>query len=821
MATYNVKDFGALGNGIANDRPALQAALDAAYEAGGGTVYIPKGIYSIAPVAGTKPTYAGLQIRDNVTILGDGIGETVIKVMDGYSGGMTGIMRTPYGAGTNNVTVSDLTLDGNRANTGGKVDGWFNGFIPGKDGKDTNITLLRMEIKNASGYGFDPHEQTENIIIKDSVSHGNGLDGFVADFQFGGIFENNVAYNNDRHGFNVVTSTYDFVLKDNVAYNNGGNGIVIQRGSFDMPHPYDILIQGGELYNNGKEGILLKFTNNVTVEGVKIYDNGTTGIRVFGAHSNTIRNNEIFNNSQDKAGGYDEIRFEAYDERTGITGEFYPSYGNRVTGNLIYADSDIRAGWGVRERPFSPSEPGVYDNDIINNTIGGFQFGSVQLIGVGSDQRGTINTDGGPNAGFFIFGTAGNDTLVGGNGNDTIDGGAGRDVLTGGSGADVFRFSNLAHSVETSSGLDRITDFNASLDKIDLIGLGFSALVSATRTQEGELRLAYSAASNRTYVRSDQSTFEFFLEGDYRGQLNNSHFIFTSTLQGTSGNDNLLGTPTADLITGLAGNDTINGAAGNDTLIGGTGRDILTGGTGSDIFRFTAISESSETAPDLIMDFTPGADKIDLTGLGFTSLITTGTTSVGELRLAYSATSDRTYVRSDQSTFEVALSGDYRGVLNNSDFIFGNTAGGSTVPNGTSGNDRITGTNAAELIRGLAGNDTLIGGGGNDTLDGGAGRDVLTGGAGADIFRFTNVAHSTETAPDAITDFTVGSDLINLAGLGFTALTDATRTGVGELRLAYSSVTDRTYVRSDQSTFEFYLNGDYRGQMDSGDFIFA
>lgn len=815
MAIYNVKDFGAVGNGVANDRSALQAALDTAYEAGGGTVYIPKGTYAIAPTAGTKPTYAGLQIRDNVTITGDGIGETIIKVMDGYTGGMTGIMRTPYGRGTDNVTVQDLTLDGNRANTGSKVDGWFNGFIPDQEGKDTNISLLRMEIKNSSGYGFDPHEQTENIIIKDSVSHGNGLDGFVADFQFSGIFENNVAYNNDRHGFNVVTSTYDFVLKDNVAYNNGGNGIVIQRGSFDMPLPYDILIQGGEIYNNGKEGILLKLTNQITVEGVKIYGNGTTGIRIFGAHSNMIRNNEIFNNSQEKNAGYDEIRFEAYDERTGVSGEFYATYGNRVINNIIYADADLRAGWGVKERPFSVSLPGVYDNDVTNNSISGFEFGSIQLVGVGSDQSG--NTAGGPNAGLFITGTPGNDTLVGSTGNDTLDGGAGRDVLTGGAGADVFRFSNLTHSVEPSSGLDRITDFNAAFDKIDLIGLGFTALVNATRTQEGELRLAYSTASNRTYVRSDQSTFEFFLDGDYRGQINNSHFIFTSTVPGTSGNDNLSGTSNADIMYGFAGNDTLSGASGNDTLLGGTGKDILTGGTGSDIFRFTSASDSSESAPDIIMDFTPGADRIDLSGLGFTSLIAGNTTAAGELRLAYSATSDRTYIRSDQSSFEVALSGDYRGVLSNTNFIFNE----ASIPGGTSGNDRITGTAAPELIRGLEGNDTLIGGGGNDTLDGGTGRDLLSGGAGADMFHFTDASHSTRAAPDGITDFTIGSDLINLTGLGFTALVDETRTNAGELRLTYSAATERTYVRSDQSTFEFFLNGDYRGQLDSGDFIFA
>src|SRR5690606_22601751 len=119
-------------------------------------------------------------------------------------------------------------LDGNRDATTGKVDGWFNGYIPGSDGKDSTVTLDSVEIVDCSGYGFDPHEQTVNMVIKNSVSHGNGLDGFVADFLSNSVFENNVAYNNDRHGFNVVTSTNDFTLANNVAYGNGSTGIVVQ-----------------------------------------------------------------------------------------------------------------------------------------------------------------------------------------------------------------------------------------------------------------------------------------------------------------------------------------------------------------------------------------------------------------------------------------------------------------------------------------------------------------------------------------------------------------------------------------------------------------
>src|SRR3712207_7873579 len=46
-------------------------------------------------------------------------------------------------------------------------------------------------------------------------------------------------------------------------------------------------------------------------------------------------------------------------------------------------------------------------------------------------------------------------------------------------------------------------------------------------TEANELRLAYAASSNRTYVRSDQSTFEFYLDGDHTAVMTNGDFLFS------------------------------------------------------------------------------------------------------------------------------------------------------------------------------------------------------------------------------------------------------------------------------------------------------
>lgn len=684
---FNVRDFGALGDGINNDRSALQSALDAAFQAGGGTVFIPKGVYAIAPEIATKATYAGLQVRDNVHILGDGMGETIIKVMDGYTGGMTGIVRTPYGGNTENVSIRDLTIDGNRHATTGKIDGFFTGFIPGNpNGFDKNITVDRVEIKDCSGYGFDPHETTFDLVIRNSVSHGNGLDGFVADFLVNSIFENNVAFNNGRHGFNIVTSTNDFILRGNVAYGNGSTGATIQRGSGDIPWPTNVLIEGNRFYNNAREGVVIKMSTHVTLHDNDIFGNGSNGVRIQGGSHNLIEQNRIFNNSQIGNGRFDEVRIEGNDDTDGASLQAYASLYNQIINNSIYSDGAIKALFGIRE--FTTFGTGF--TTVTGNEIDGMRNGDALISSPNSvyipdvpthstDIFGTALADtlSGTNNSETLNGLIGNDLLNGRGGNDTLEGGSGRDTLTGGTGADVFKFSNITDSQEFTSAWDRITDFNASEDKIDLTGLGFSGLTNATRTQSGELRIAYSEITNRTFLRSDQSTFEVALEGDYRGKLSELNFIFGSEapllISGTSGRDTLTGGNRSETINGLADRDTLMGGGGNDTLLGGAGGDVLTGGVGEDVFKFMQLSDSQRGVNmwDRITDFTHGADRIDVTGLGFVSLVSVNTTTPETLRIAYSEATNRTFIRNDATSFEIGLDGDHRASLDASDFIFG------------------------------------------------------------------------------------------------------------------------------------------------------
>jgi Ca2+-binding RTX toxin-like protein len=63
-----------------------------------------------------------------------------------------------------------------------------------------------------------------------------------------------------------------------------------------------------------------------------------------------------------------------------------------------------------------------------------------------------------------------------------------------------------------------------------------------------------------------------------------------------------------DKLSGEGGDDLIVGASGADTLIGGAGDDTLIGSSGEDTFYF-----ASGFGQDVVLDFTPGTDIIELT----------------------------------------------------------------------------------------------------------------------------------------------------------------------------------------------------------------
>lgn len=308
-------------------------------------------------------------------------------------------------------------------------------------------------------------------------------------------------------------------------------------------------------------------------------------------------------------------------------------------------------------------------------------------------QDGQYHVDGSSEANHLI----GNDTaeiIRGLGGDDVLQGAGGRDVLAGGNGADIFRFSQISDSYRTATetGSDRILDFDASQDRVDLIALGFTGIGDG---HNGSLAIQANADGTRTYLKSfdanaDGQRFELALEGNLTGQLNSSNLVFTApTVEGTAGKDVITGSAMSEVIYGLAGNDRIDGGRGSDVIIGGGGADLLSGGddpnlsvygrdgiNDADVFRYTAATDSyrtdSQSFVDLIVRFANNNDKIDVSALGYTGFGDgTGTT----LKMIYNDDLDRTYLKDVEADaqghrFEIALTGDWTLDLRNSDMIF-------------------------------------------------------------------------------------------------------------------------------------------------------
>ena len=79
--------------------------------------------------------------------------------------------------------------------------------------------------------------------------------------------------------------------------------------------------------------------------------------------------------------------------------------------------------------------------------------------------------------------------------------------------------------------------------------------------------------------------------------------------------ETITGNRAANQLLGQGGADVIAGHRGKDTLMGGAGSDTLTGGAGADTFVYAARKESRAGAPDTIVKFGVGDDRIDLSGL--------------------------------------------------------------------------------------------------------------------------------------------------------------------------------------------------------------
>lgn len=271
---FDVKAYGALGNGVNNDTAAIQEAIDTAHANGGGIVFFPNGTYLID---------FALVVYPHITLSGSGDG-----AVDGSGGGMG------TAASTILQTVSDQ------------------GAITGVDVYEFNINQLAFTgpgIGTATGINLtlDFHDDSRYIHFTDITVQEFGVDGIAVDTLIISQFDRVVSYGNGRYGYNLyasgVSAATSLTATSCWAHNNAGNGWNIDHMVYSSFISCGADVNSGVGYNvNNCQSIALyscgsesNVSNAFKVQGASYnvsavscwsFHNSTIGFYVTGASQN-------------------------------------------------------------------------------------------------------------------------------------------------------------------------------------------------------------------------------------------------------------------------------------------------------------------------------------------------------------------------------------------------------------------------------------------------------------------------------------------------------------------------------------------------------
>ncbi|MFK7875194.1 MAG: hypothetical protein AB8B71_05370 [Paracoccaceae bacterium] len=453
-----------------------------------------------------------------------------------------------------------------------------------------------------------------------------------------------------------------------------------------------------------------------------------------------------------------------------------------------------------------------------------------------------------------LFGFGGNDNLMGGDEDDELNGGDGDDTLEGGMGANrhtLGRGKDKVMGTPEELNEDVIADFEQG-DAILVSGAGFqpsqvmvkpgSAIFEIDTDGDGvadtDFKLEGDFAGQSFEVIGVEGGSQIQLAGPGATQLGTSAEKFVAPdpgqnrVYGDKGDDAIITSGGDDILAGGAGDDRLIGGDGADTLLGGLGGDRMTGGDGADVFAFDASDFGDSLTADFITDFTPGEDRLELTGFGFDRLedvpwSSTGTIdfiNLGPGKIIVLEGISKADIGTDDINF--GAFGKFYGLVSTvtvhqlsafgDRFIANATnAGGATAVNvnAGAGDDFVLGAAGDDVLLGEDGGDVMIGGAGSDILQGGDGNNRLTGGTGADQFVFIAGEKTSGFSFDTITDFDPNElDVVAATGfdLGISDLVFGVN-AVGNLMtalsptqfLVFEGLTDESQLGPLQDAFDF------------------
>ena len=443
-ASVNVLDYGAIGDGVANDTAAFQAA-----NAQGLNLTIPAGgVYNIinwTPLANTKiqaygatiqrnsdATYsttgssaAIVIINNNVEIFGGKITDKSGIVVNIFSGAV--LIDGGDNFSMHNVEITDTWggIFGNSAQTGSNVannvviescwmhDNQHNNYLADIDG----LIIDNCIIEKSDRDGIKTYRNTKNITITNNIIRDNG-NGTVGQSQNGidlfiagntCIISNNLIYNNTHDkgidikralsGSTEALQNEKFIISNNMIYGNGGIGIESEVAD-SVGYVDNLSIIGNHIYDNDGRGIFFNYARNCDISHNNIYDNVSDGIRLDNVDNVRVIGNFVTNNT---ATGITVVTGNnvlvtanqvvgTANQVNGIT------FASAVTSSLCYDNESTGHTTNYQATGSSLSVKGKTIDAPITNTTGSqfinfSQIGSVSGIEVMLDNTATMDID--------------------------------------------------------------------------------------------------------------------------------------------------------------------------------------------------------------------------------------------------------------------------------------------------------------------------------------------------------------------------------------------------------------------------------------------
>jgi hypothetical protein len=106
----SVKKFGAMGDGLTDDTRAIQSTIDTIAAKGGGTIFFPLGTYKVL----IQPqTSRALTIHPNITLKGEGVQKSIIKLGDRQGNYESLLSGALVSSNLSNFSLQQLTIDAN------------------------------------------------------------------------------------------------------------------------------------------------------------------------------------------------------------------------------------------------------------------------------------------------------------------------------------------------------------------------------------------------------------------------------------------------------------------------------------------------------------------------------------------------------------------------------------------------------------------------------------------------------------------------------------------------------------------------------------